>query len=357
MLFFLGGFAWDALTLVRVDRLVDNLLLGTYLVVLSVLLVLDERVEASPATWPWLAARAGWVRAGVQFLFGGLFSAYLVFYGRSASWGPSLAFVVVLAGLFVVNEFLHDVLRGVWLRLLLHWLVAFAYLLYALPVLAGFASTWLALVAAVVATAGTVLVATGMGLDAGRERPWRRPLALGLALSMGLLLADRLGLVPPMPFAVVEIGVFHGVERRVEPDAAALRRPTRYWLSYERPPWWAPWRDDDRAFRQREGEAAHLFTAIFAPTGFTSGVVHVWQRWDAVAGGWVDRDRIDVTWRGELKGGDDLGYRTWSKKTRLDVGAWRVLVETPEGRELARYRFEVLPPPHPAPSRVERAWD
>ncbi len=350
--FFLVGFGWDALTLVRVDRLLDNLLLGAYLAVLVVLLVLDHHVGQDPSQWPRLARRAGWLRAGVQFLFGGLFSAYLVFYGRSASVGPSAIFVLILAGLFVVNEFLQHLIRGVWLRLVMLGLVAFAFLLFALPVLLGFASAGLVVVAATLSGGLVLGVARLMLLDADRPQPWRRPVALALALGTALFAVDRLGWVPPMPYAVVEIGVFHSVERQ---EADSLHARARYQLGYERPSWWTPWVDDDHAFRQRDGESAHLFTAIFAPTGFTASIVHRWQRWDA-AQGWVDTDRIDVTRRGALRGGDDLGYRTWSKKTKLTPGPWRVLVETPEGRELGRYSFDVLPGPHPPPDRVERWW-
>src|SRR5688572_3528441 len=77
---FLGGFAWDALTLVRIDRLSDLLFLAAYLAALSLLLVLEARVEAQPEHWPQLAPHHPRLVYASQFLFGGLFSAQLVFY-------------------------------------------------------------------------------------------------------------------------------------------------------------------------------------------------------------------------------------------------------------------------------------
>lgn len=358
VLFFVGGFLWDALTLVRIDRVLDNLILATYLLALSVLLVLEERAGAAPEGWPRLAPRLDWVKYGVQFFFGGLFSAYLVFYGRSASFGPSLLFVAVLGTLFVLNEFLRDVLHAVWLRLSLYWLVAFAFLLYAIPVLLGFAHQGLALVAGLVATGMMIGVAVGMGVDADRPGYARfgRPALLGGALAVLLLAADYAGFVPPIPFALVDAAVAH--EQRWVPATDGSGRD-RLELRVETAPWYAPWRDDDARFRRRSGEAAWACTALFAPSGFQLRLFHRWQRWSPTEGTWADTDGergIELTRRRQVTGGESLGWRGCSTKSAVTDGPWRVLVQDETGRELGRLRFDVLPGPHPEPVWQWRVW-
>jgi hypothetical protein len=93
--FFLSGVTYDTLTLTRIDRLQDNLLLMIYLLLLGVLIVLTGRLGIEPAPdREQLAARSPFARwvlhvrpyypMATQFLLGGLFSAYAIFYSRSA---------------------------------------------------------------------------------------------------------------------------------------------------------------------------------------------------------------------------------------------------------------------------------
>ena len=132
--FFLSGVSYDIFTLTRIDRLQDNLLLLIYLLLLGVLIVLTGRLGIEPAPdrerLAALSPFARWVRPApipmaVQFLLGGLFSAYAIFYSRSATLTSTAIFFALLVVLLVGNEFLHDRLSS--LRLLVS--------LYALGVL------------------------------------------------------------------------------------------------------------------------------------------------------------------------------------------------------------------------------
>src|SRR5215210_6763664 len=89
--FFFSGVTYDTLTLTRIDRLQDNLLLLIYLLILGVLIVLTGRLGIEPAPdrahLASLSPLAQWVlharpyyTHAVQFLMGGLFSAYAIFY-------------------------------------------------------------------------------------------------------------------------------------------------------------------------------------------------------------------------------------------------------------------------------------
>jgi hypothetical protein len=94
--FFFSGVTYDTLTLTRIDRLQDNLLLLIYLLLLGVLIVLTGRLGSEPApereqlaTFSpfvrWVLRTRPFYPMAVQFLLGGLFSAYAIFYSRSAT--------------------------------------------------------------------------------------------------------------------------------------------------------------------------------------------------------------------------------------------------------------------------------
>jgi hypothetical protein len=295
---------------------------------------------------------------GTQFFFGGLFSAQLVFYARSASFGPQLAFVAVLATLLVANEFLHEVFARTWVRLSLFWLVTFTFLLFFVPVVTGWPGPGLFVVASVLATAVGLAVVAASFLPLPREEARRvlgKHAGLFGAIALVMALLEAFNLIPPVPLAAMEMGVFHEVERRHEPAPGQDRRSTRWWLHYEQPPWYLPLRDHDAVFHWGEGERAHCFSAIFAPTGMALKVFHVWERWDD-AEGWARKDRIDVTKTSVLKGGAAQGFRTWSEKGHLEEGEWRCRAVTEDDREIGRVAFRVEKATGPV-TLVERPYD
>src|SRR4029453_8953431 len=89
--FFFSGVSYDTLTLTRIDRLQDNLLLLLYHLLLGVLIVLTGRLGIEPppegeqlaalSPFPrWLLRSRPYYPMASQFLLGSLFSAYAVFY-------------------------------------------------------------------------------------------------------------------------------------------------------------------------------------------------------------------------------------------------------------------------------------
>ncbi len=337
IIFFLGGFLWDSLTLVRIDRLMDNLLLLAYLSLLGGLLVVESRLLHRPEGWPeWLVSRASWLTDGIQFFFGGLLSAYVIFYFKSAPFGRSMIFLAFLVGLMVVNEFLNQRLRLDRARLPLYSFCCFSFLLFFSPVITGYAGGGIFTMAAVLALAVTAVVGWAMNADieVSRAMKLRRPLLVGAGVIATLFALDCAGLIPPVPLALMGGGIFHGVDRTND----------GYALTYEKPPWYAFWRDDDSVFRWREGSRVMCFSAIFAPTGMKTEIVHVWEYYDPELG-WTERSRIPF----DVKGGRDGGFRGYTGKRNIVPGDWRVRVQTNDGRELGQFPLVVEPAPEGIP--------
>lgn len=336
---FFGGVAWDAATLVRVDYPGDNLYLAACLLVLGVMLTVEHRVGRAPEQWPLFGPHIAWISYGAQFLFGSLFSAYVVFYFRATTELTQGLFPAAMAALLVANEFFHDPMRDERLRVLLYWLCVFSFLLFAVPVFTGWAWRGLFVIAAAVAMAVTTMVVMTMYYGSGM--PLKRVLVdHGTTLTAAFLLIaglHALDAIPPVPITLMDQGVFHGIARTGEVDPETGRKPIE--LTYEDrgvSSWWA---GHDAVYSWVEGDKVHFFSAIFAPSGMTLRVLHRWERWDEQTGAWVQTDEIDVSTSGGVQGGSDHGYRTWSAKSRVSPGLWRVLVELGDGSYLGGRRF------------------
>jgi hypothetical protein len=317
-LFLLLGSAWDAATLTRIDRWSDQLLLAIYQLLLAVLVVLQLRQAYGRRVPGWVARSPELLHLASQFLFGGLLSAFTVYYVRGAASPRALLCVVLLVGLLVLNEYAERPLRVLWVRLSLLAFCQFNGLLFALPLLSG--QLLPASLVAVLALGSTAAVWLAIGAP-GRVVQGLLPPAGTLAV---VLLLVWLQVLPPLPLSLHRVGIFHHVERT---DAG-------YALTWEARPLVGSllWRHDG-VFHRRPGDAAWCFSSVFAPSGLALEVIHRWERYGP--DGWVEVDAVHL----EVAGGRTEGFRTFSRKQNLEPGWWRVRITLPSGRELGRVPF------------------
>ena len=91
---FMFGFAFYNLTLQRIDFWLDNLILSTYLVIAGLSITILSLFETGRLKYRFFQSYAGWLPLVMQFVFGNLFSAFTVFYLRSASFSASWFFLL-----------------------------------------------------------------------------------------------------------------------------------------------------------------------------------------------------------------------------------------------------------------------
>lgn len=410
---FLCGFTWDALMLSRIDALLDNLMLASYLLFLGLFITLDQRAE--DGRLPDLLVRGQWIyRLAVHFFFGGLLSAYVVYYLRSATFGRTALFLGLLAGLLLANEFLQRWFHGPGIRLALYLFCTFSFLLFWIPVTTGLLGkgVWaLAAIGAFVATAvvkaaieispgslpGTmrrlaadVRRVAGRGGEGGEEEPGpehdgasggdaseveveveispaldrirRDPVArvrwlLTPAASWtasGASWAGLLGVLLLLELAgaipPVPISVLHtGMYHDVSFEGGQVV------LTYEAPPWWRFWATDDSRWRLRKGDRVCFFAPVFSPGGLHPRLYHRWERWDPESGTW-EWTKDKGTWI-RAKGGREHGSPHYTcKRYSHRVGPWRVSVETEDGRVVGTHRFDMVGGEHPEVVLRERRW-
>jgi len=99
------GFIVDNFTLTRIDLQFDNIVLFTYLTIAFLAIVFINFYEEGVLRGAIFERLRFLLPLAMQFAFGGLFSGFVIFYSRSASFVASWPFVLVLIALLVGNEF------------------------------------------------------------------------------------------------------------------------------------------------------------------------------------------------------------------------------------------------------------
>lgn len=83
IIFFIGGFIFDSLTLGRIDRTYDLTILSIHMASLTVALYLFNLIEDGKWKNTLLDRYKEYLPLAIQFFFGGLSSAYVIYFSRS----------------------------------------------------------------------------------------------------------------------------------------------------------------------------------------------------------------------------------------------------------------------------------
>lgn len=318
--FLVGGFVFDSLTLKRVDLFWDNLVLLFYLFLVALgILAINLRAGKHDNI----------VSYAMQFAFGGLFSGYIIFYSKSASLSASLPFFLMLGIFFVGNEFFRERYKRFSFHLGVFFAAVFSYAIFSLPILlrrlgpeifilSGFAS--LAII--------TLLVYLVKKTAPGKFYEHRKMTIFtisGIYLAFNILYFANI--IPPIPLAMKEAGIYHRVERVFDGN---------YALYGEKREWYEFWRKNKFYFLP--GESVYAYTAVFAPTKIKSRIFHRWSFFDEENDKWAESVKIGFP----IVGGRDGGYRGYSIKESVRAGRWRVDVVTERGQVVGRLNFEIV---------------
>ncbi len=323
------GFIFDSFAVRRIDLLFSNIVLLTYLALATLGIVLVNLVETGRLRHPLAIQAAPFLPVVVQFGFGGLFSAYFLLYMRSANIPASWVFVVILAGLLLGNERFRKLYTSFTVQITILFTVLYAFLTFFIPVVTRSITPYSFYVSGALALLVTTLAAWVLQKLAPELVRRERLRALGGIGAVFLLfnMLYVLNAIPPLPLALKDAGVFHSVERTGE----------GYEVAYEETPWYTELLRFNSIYRHLPGEPVYVYTAIFAPSRLSIGVVHEWQYRDR-SGEWQTR----ATVRFPVSGGRDGGYRGYSLASDPEEGEWRVNVKTEYGRVIGRIAFTVV---------------
>lgn len=326
---FLVGFVWDNLTLSRVDLWLDNAVILAYLAIAGAGIILINAYESGRFRGGFIEKFSDFLPVILQFPFGGLFSAFVVFYFRSAAVSASWPFLLVLAFLLVGNEFFRNQYRKLAFHISIYFVAIFSYSTLIVPVLLNRISigTFLLGGSLSIFVIGLFLFFASFAI-----KPRIAEAKKNLIISIGFIFAAFnifyfTNLIPPIPLALKEAGVYHSVTRKAE----------GYEVIFEPQGWYEFFQDTSDIFHRQSGEPVFVYSAVFAPGKISTDIFHRWEYYDEKNNSWRTTDRLSFA----IIGGRDGGYRGYTQKSAVYPGSWRVGIENSRGQLLGRIYFEI----------------
>lgn len=323
-----GGFIFDNFAFGRIDHPATQIVFTGYLLFAAISIAVhhscEARAEIRGEVFRWRAVAS----ALTQFALGALWSAFLIFYSRSSAVIVSWPFLAVLAAILLGNEFLRTYHARLMFTVVLFFIALFSYMTIALPIAIGAMDEFTFLLSG---AATLIVFAAYLCLLAllGRQRMWNDigKISLGaLAAFCAINLFYFFNLLPPIPLAMADSGLYHQVARN-DGGYRAIGEPASWLVKF----------GQTQDIHLKQGDPLYAYSAVFAPIALKTNIVHRWQYHDAKKG-WITASTIGFP----IRGGRDNGYRGFTKKSNLHPGAWRVDVETLDGRIIGRMRFNII---------------
>src|SRR3954468_5656711 len=265
-----GGFAFDSATFGRIDHALTQAVFIIYLLVAGISIAVLHVLESRPdGRKPSDKTRTILV-AITQFALGCLLSGFCVFYIRSASITSSWPFLLAMAAIFIGNEYMRRYHARLVFSGLLFFFAIYSYAILLVPLVIGrigripfLASGGLALLVFF------FFMRALAGLGHERYRGARMQVFAGMVLiTIFLNVAYFLQLLPPLPLVLTDAGVYHQVTR-LGPDFQAAEE--------DEPPEWQALFGTHAIMHIQKGARLYLYSAVFAPRGLNTRIVHDWQ--------------------------------------------------------------------------------
>lgn len=322
----LFGFVFDSLTLQRIDAWRENLWIALNLFLVAVCIILLHRRGKSQQTG---TKEHFWLFNILQFGFGAILGGFFIFYFRSGTLAVSWPFLVILLAAMVANELYQKRYPRLVFQLSFFYLAVFSFAIYIIPILIHRIGSFVFILSGCVSL--FIFWTFTMALDKFAAESFRKSKTpLWRAVITIFVLVNVLyfaNLIPPIPLSLKEAGVYHSITRQVDGDFLFSKEERSFWqyLSLR------------ERIRINPGDPLYAYSAIYSPASLDTVIIHEWQHQNA-QGDWVTATRIPLS----LSGGRQEGFRTYSEKSNLTPGLWRVNISTLQGGLLGRITFRAV---------------
>ncbi len=326
---FVAGFGWDSLTLTRIDRWSDNIILFIYLILLASAIVIQNLLDGECLRQSFIVKHQKWLPLVIQFFIGGLFSSYVVFYFQSAALSKNWLFLALLVLILIGNEFIEHRLSNRFIQFILLFLAAFSFFTFFIPILIKAMNAFTFILSGLlsICLVLALLYSLGKKINIWHQRSTR---FLAISLIFIYLLLNGfyfLNWIPPVPLALKDSGIYHH---------ASLQNG-RYKLQFEKGKWYQCFKDSDNVYHYQKGDTVFCFASVFAPTDLQKNIVHQWQYYHPQKSRWITTDQLDYS----ISGGREEGYRGYTYKRHLQEGRWRVKIRTGDALLLGYISFKL----------------
>ncbi len=325
----LGGFVVDSLTLRGSDQVLENIVLGCYLLVFASGIIITNRIEEKLPVEAKRGRIHFWINFFMSFVIGGLFSAFFVFYFRSSSFEVSFPFLLTLLIVMVGNELFKKQTNHMVFQTTIFFFALFSWSIFFVPTVLKHISVW----TFVGSTLLTLILFRGFLWSLKRfvkeryQTHRKKILLSSLCLFVvieGLYIAR---LIPPLPLVAKDVGVYQSISRLSDGSykVTSQKETLRDMLSI------------NPHIRVVSSGPLYVFSAVYSPADLDTVVSHVWARYDEKKKDWVQISKVNVP----LVGGRTKGYRLYTMYPYVTEGLWRVDIQTKNGQIMKRVKFNV----------------
>src|SRR5690606_25301466 len=216
VLFFIGGFMFDSLTLGRIDRTYDLVVLCLHMTFLSLTLYLYNLADDGKWNNTFLERYQRFFPLAIQFFFGGLSSAYVIYFSRSVSLSKTITFFVILIALLMANELLKKRISNKYLQFSIYFFLSFTFFTFMVPVFIKKMSTPVFIFSGLLSLVITLTLITFIHKQSPSTRSEVR---LGKLYGIILAIYGTINLfyfsnlIPPVPLALDSGLVAHKVKK------------------------------------------------------------------------------------------------------------------------------------------------
>ena len=325
----LAGFLFDLWIAKRPDSVANNLLLLSYLFVAGAFIIIINLYERRRKD----DAEPFFLLLVLQFCFGGLASNMLVLYGHSGTLAGSAVFIGILALVAFGNEYFRSRYSLLRFNVGVYYFLMLSYALVAVPIyITHSVGVGTMLLSGVISLlfSGVFLYILFLAVFRGTDTNKLREVSFIIA---GIFCAFNvlyfLNVIPPVPLAMRDLGIYHSVLRHSDGTYLAMYEPAQ---------WYQFWRDTSETYLLNSSHSAFCFSSVFAPADLEAPIYHKWEYKNPQTGEWEVRARVSFP----ISGGREEGYRGFTVKTAVSSGEWRCDVETAGGALIGRIGFTAV---------------
>lgn len=345
---FLGGFSWDSMTIGSKVYGLDLIFLSFYYILAFVSIYfiatrksldsfdnsIDEKSDvknihaffnkALSNEWPqkWID-RLTWL---VQFCFGNLYSALVICYFKSSGSIAAFVIVLILAVLLVGNEFLKEKYENFGICLAFFCLLGTMLFNFLIPHLVhGMGTFWFFL--STLFSVGLCYLLWMKSLKGVSHN--KRFLIAPIAISLVLSIAYLVNWIAPVPLVLKQQIVCKNFDRE------------SYSCDADKLDFWQKIGFKGLTIHKDEGDEIFFMSSVYAPAELKAPIEYRWYYKEPSKNRFMLTDKITSS-RMVIRGGRDMGYRSYSKKKNIPAGTYRVETAYKDGAVIGATSFKVV---------------
>ena len=208
------GFVTDVLTFKLINFTAAMILLAGHLVFIKANISIINLYEAKKVAGKLFSYWRVLAPLFLQYSFGNLFSAFLIFYSYSGSFFASWPFIIVIIFLMIGNEIFRKYNTRPIIQISVYFFALFSYLNLLLPNLLNNLSTVIFLVSGTASVAIAFFFVYSLSSHAPQVREKRKLIVLSIGnIFLAMNVFYFLNLIPPIPLSIQEVGVYHEIGR------------------------------------------------------------------------------------------------------------------------------------------------